>query len=357
MPGPKLGCCPYRPGVRSVRSPWHALLVLLLVACAFPGSVKPTVKIGLAAPFEGLYRDLGYEVLHAVRLAVRQCNEAGGVGGRYLVELVALNDLNEPHEAAMQARELAADPGVLGAVGGWSPETQQAARPEYERLGLALLAPSYVPEVLAAEAARVAVSELGIQQAAIICAEHAQHVALGRALASELGARDISVDSFCPGVPADWIEATGLGSAGFGRLLFVAADTPTSASWVQQARKAGFEGPVMGGPMVGSRLVPEIAGDASDGVLFVSAMPSASADPAFIEAYQGLSTGAPPGPLATWAFGATRHLLAALEEASATETRPTRRGVAEAISARPIGEVAVHVYRIEGADPFVPPGY
>jgi hypothetical protein len=118
-----------------------AWCALLLASCTFPGSVKPTIKIGLSAPFEGLYRDLGYEVLHAVRLAVRQRNEAGGVGGRYLVELVALNDFNEAEEAARQAREMAVDPGILGVLGGWSPDVARAAAPEYERLGLAFLAP------------------------------------------------------------------------------------------------------------------------------------------------------------------------------------------------------------------------
>jgi len=118
-----------------------ATCTLLLAACTFPGSVKPTVKIGLAAPFEGLYRDLGYEALHAVRLAVRQRNEAGGVGDRYLVEFVALNDFNEPVEAVQQAREMIADPGVLGVLGGWSAATARAAAPEYGRLGLAFLSP------------------------------------------------------------------------------------------------------------------------------------------------------------------------------------------------------------------------
>ena len=69
---------------------WAGLCSLLLAACSLSGSVKPTVKIGLAAPFEGLYRDLGYEALHAVRLAVRERNAEGGVGQCYLVELVAL---------------------------------------------------------------------------------------------------------------------------------------------------------------------------------------------------------------------------------------------------------------------------
>jgi ABC-type branched-subunit amino acid transport system substrate-binding protein len=103
--------------------------------------VKPTVKIGLSAPFEGLHRDLGYEVLHAVRLAVRQRNDSGGIDEYYLVELVALNDFNEAEEAMLQAREMDVDPGILGVLGGWSPGTARAAGPEYERLGLAFLAP------------------------------------------------------------------------------------------------------------------------------------------------------------------------------------------------------------------------
>jgi ABC-type branched-subunit amino acid transport system substrate-binding protein len=117
------------------------LIVALLAACSFPGSVKPTVKVGLSAPFEGLHRDLGYEVLHAVRLAVRQRNAMGGVGERYLVEFVALNDFGEAEAAVEQARKMAVDPGVLGVLGGLSSEAAQAAAPEYARQGLAFLTP------------------------------------------------------------------------------------------------------------------------------------------------------------------------------------------------------------------------
>jgi hypothetical protein len=115
--------------------------VALLAACRFPGSVKPTVKVGLSAPFEGLHRDLGYEVLHAVRLAVHQRNAMGGVGEQYLVEFVALNDFGEAEAAVEQARKMAVDPGVLGVLGGLSPEAARAAAPEYARQGLAFLMP------------------------------------------------------------------------------------------------------------------------------------------------------------------------------------------------------------------------
>jgi ABC-type branched-subunit amino acid transport system substrate-binding protein len=112
---------------------------LFLAACC--GNVKPTVKIGLSAPFEGRHRDLGYEVLYAVQLAVRERNDEGGVGSRYLVEMVALNDFNEPREAVAQAYEMYTDPDVLAVLGGWSPQAAAAAQPVYGQLGLAFLSP------------------------------------------------------------------------------------------------------------------------------------------------------------------------------------------------------------------------
>lgn len=118
------------------------LCLFLLAGCSFPGSVKPTVKIGLSAPFEGLYRDLGYEALYGARLAVRERNAAGGVGQRFLVELVALNDFNKADKAVEQARKMAVDPQILGVLGGLSAETASLAG-EYERLGLTYLTPNF----------------------------------------------------------------------------------------------------------------------------------------------------------------------------------------------------------------------
>jgi hypothetical protein len=126
-------------GLRTVAYAGSVLLCLLLLAgCSFPGSVKPTVKIGLSSPFEGLYRDMGYEALYGARLAVRERNAAGGVGQRFLVELVALNDFNEADKAVEQARKMAVDSQILGVLGGLSAETASLAG-EYERLGLTYL--------------------------------------------------------------------------------------------------------------------------------------------------------------------------------------------------------------------------
>jgi hypothetical protein len=43
----------------------------------------------------------------------------------------------------VQARKMAVDAGVLGVLGGWSPEVAAAVAPEYTRLTLAFLSPDF----------------------------------------------------------------------------------------------------------------------------------------------------------------------------------------------------------------------
>ncbi len=120
------------------RSSLLALLLFLgvLSACTV---TRPTVKIGLVAPFEGAYRSLGYAVIWAVRLAVREANAANSIAG-YGVELVALDDMGDATRAREQAAKLAADPQVLAVLGHWRVGPTEAAAPDYAAAGLPLLA-------------------------------------------------------------------------------------------------------------------------------------------------------------------------------------------------------------------------
>ncbi|MCP5097251.1 MAG: ABC transporter substrate-binding protein, partial [Chloroflexi bacterium] len=72
--------------------PSSFFLLFLLIGCA---SVAPVVKIGLVGPFEGQHRAVGYDVIYSARLAVREINAAGGIGG-HRVALVALDDSGDP---------------------------------------------------------------------------------------------------------------------------------------------------------------------------------------------------------------------------------------------------------------------
>jgi branched-chain amino acid transport system substrate-binding protein len=117
-----------------------ALALLLLTGCRawHPASVDPVLKIGLVAPFEGEQRFIGYDVIYSARLAVRQINEAGGVGG-YRLALVAYDDSTWPHEAEAVARALVIDQGVVAVLGHWNPETTAAAAMQYQSADLPFL--------------------------------------------------------------------------------------------------------------------------------------------------------------------------------------------------------------------------
>jgi ABC-type branched-subunit amino acid transport system substrate-binding protein len=120
-----------------------AFFLLLATACS---SSPPVVKIGLVAPFEGRERPVGYDTIYSARLAVRESNQAGGLGP-YRVALVALDDSGDPEMARETAASLAIDPGVVVVVGHWLPETTAAAVPVYAAAGLPLIAGGAPPFV------------------------------------------------------------------------------------------------------------------------------------------------------------------------------------------------------------------
>ena len=122
---------------------------ILLTACV---RTPPVVKVGLVAPFEGRYRDVGYDVIYSARLAVREINEAGGIGG-YRVALVALDDGGDPELAQDVARSLVVDPAVVAVVGHWRPETTAVAAPIYAEAGLFFIpgGESYDPMLLSTD--------------------------------------------------------------------------------------------------------------------------------------------------------------------------------------------------------------
>jgi len=111
------------------------LATLLAAGCA---AVKPVVKVGLVAPFEGRYRAVGYDAIYSARLAVREINAAGGIGGRR-VALVALDDRGDLELARQAAATLAVDPGVVAVVGHYLTDTTDSAADIYAKDNLPLI--------------------------------------------------------------------------------------------------------------------------------------------------------------------------------------------------------------------------
>lgn len=313
------------------------------------GSTQPVVKIGLVAPFEGLYRDLGYEALYAVKLAVRERNEAGGVGG-HMVELVALDDGNDPTQAPLQARKLMIDPDVMGVIGHFSDETALAAVDAYHRAGLALITSAAAnavteqgdPEIfrlyarnglLGAEAARYAVEELGVSRFAVLRGRDDLADAFIRR-AEQLGAEvalDANADfTFHVSRCCQW---TSLASA---ELIFFSGSAVEGGELIAQLRQAGIEAIFLGGSALDSPLFRQIGGEAVGGSLYITAAPkieSAAAFPAdFVSGYQALAVRL-PGSQAIVAYDAAGVLLEALDRAIASQGSPARQAVVAELGA------------------------
>jgi len=282
------------------------LALWLLTACA---TAPRTFKIGLAAPFEGLHRPLGYEALFAAKLAVQERNQAGGIEG-YHIELVALNDFDAPAEAAIQARALTADPDVLGAVGHLSSAATAAALPVYRQAGLAVSIPWPVSEsVFAANAGAVSVAAT-TEESATRLEQLMQQQGLkpGRPITDQSSAPPSSTP------------------------LYLAADGVTAAEII--VSRGQTTSPMFGQVDTGSPQLVQTAKAAANGFVFVSPGPNPADVEAtgFIEAYQKLA-GFPPGPRAALAYDATHILLDTIEQVMlSTKQLPTRAQIQTAIT-------------------------
>jgi ABC-type branched-subunit amino acid transport system substrate-binding protein len=260
------------------------VLSLLLSACI--SATRPVVKIALVAPFEGRYREVGYEVIYAVRLAVREANTNGGVAGSS-VELMAFDDSGDPEMAVAQARKAAADPQVVAALGHWRESTTLAAAPEYASAGLPLLATTSALN-LPASSFRLWLTE-AVYADALRPALH------------------------CP-LPCDSLE---------------------DLSWLlTQPLPATRKAIVAGPPVWGQPQFAQLAGDYAEAVHVITPapLPVDSSDPSFADRYRAISNGVEPRFNAVLAYDAARLLLEAIARDIQANGQPSRAGVAAALA-------------------------
>lgn len=273
--------------------PWTLVLgpcPLVLISCALCLAAcipvtRPVVKIGLVAPFEGRYRDVGYEVIYAVRLAVRETNAAGGLAG-YSVELLALDDSGDPDMAVAQARKTATDPQVVGVIGNWLDATTLAAAREYDLADIPLLATTSAPD-LPSSTFRLWLTEADLQAT--------------------------SPESLhCP-PPCDSLE---------------------NLDWLLKSAINNPQSTIIGPPLWGQMQFAKLAGPAAEGVQFISPapLPANSTDPTFADRYRAISNGVEPRAYAVLAYDATRILFDAIARDVKLNRQPTRAGVAAALA-------------------------
>jgi branched-chain amino acid transport system substrate-binding protein len=123
--------------------------LLILGACqggpGGSGGGKGTVKIGVDLPLSGNEVANGEPTLNGIKLAVKEANADGGVGG-YTVDLNIQDDavagVHNPDQGATNAGTLVADSSVVGMVGPFNSNVARAEIPVTNEGGLAQCSPA-----------------------------------------------------------------------------------------------------------------------------------------------------------------------------------------------------------------------
>lgn len=348
---------------RSTSARWFIILFVLggallsaLVACQAKPVWKGSVKIGLIVPFYGYDSGSANAAYFATKLALKERNESGGVGGQW-VELVALDDQNNREVAARRARELVLDPDIMGVIGHLSSDTALGAAPVYREAGLVAitlgatateLALSY-PEILrmapddalsATRALQTIAGRVKVRRIAVLHDASAGHSAAAEAFLAEAKRRKLDVAAVVQveKVQRDFAPFLQALSSNPPQLLVFVGDQFQAAAFARQVRASPFhdifkESRIL---IAGCASTPDfvkIGGEAANGVLHEEAVGlldtakqdrdgagTSEADTVgqFVAHYRSL-TGLSPTAYAFAAYDATVSLLSAMSKAAASD--------------------------------------
>lgn len=326
-----------------------AFLFLALSACQVRGT-RPIIKIGLSAPFSGFDESVGYSVIGAVRMAIRERNQGGGVAG-YSVELVALDDGNEPAMAAQRAREMIIDPAVMAVLGGFDDNAALAAVEEYRQAGMPFITlatsdrlssqPGTGPifRLLARQsdagrrAGEFASGTLHARRIAIVSdAESDQGLGDGFASAALAGGAAIVMRVQIERWQLDFAETMRQVAVASPDAIFFAGRAAEAGEFLKQARAAGIAATFLGGPGVDDVRLVQIAGPAAQAVYYTS-LGFALSQVADADLRERLSKAGlrPAGAYTVLAYDGTNIMLDALARAIKVNGKPTRQAVVQAL--------------------------
>jgi branched-chain amino acid transport system substrate-binding protein len=133
---------------------------VVMLAAAAPTAAQGTIKIAAGAPLTGALAKQGQEVANAVKLAVDEWNQKGGVLGKK-IEVLEADDQGNPQIGVAAAEKVVADGAVMGAVWGITSVTCIPASEILDRGNMILITPGCTnPKV----------TDRGLKSVARVCA-------------------------------------------------------------------------------------------------------------------------------------------------------------------------------------------
>jgi branched-chain amino acid transport system substrate-binding protein len=328
-------------------SGWGFLFVLAAIAVLVttPALAQESIKIGFFAPITGPAAADGASAQHAVELAVKEVNAAGGIKGKK-VELIVYDDRLNPQEAVAIANKLIEKDQVIGVVSGSYSGPTRVTAPIFAKAGVPMVAGyavhpdvtkagesnfrnGYLGTVEGAAAAELAVKTLKAKRIAVLSMDNDYGRELGdgfKARAEKLGATVVSYQAYkFPGEREFRPFLTRVKEAN-PDLLFACGYYNEGALITRQAKELGLKVPIVGTEGMDSPKFLELAGPAAEGLMITTNLDRDDSRPLvqnFLKNYrQAYSIDA--DMVGASSFDAFKILVAAIEKAGTDQKAITK---------------------------------
>jgi len=294
-----------------------AIMLLSMVLAACKPAAADTIKIGLNAELTGGIPVVGESCKNAAELAVKEVNDAGGleVGGKkYKIELM-VEDNEDKAESAAAATQKLVTAGVLAMIG---PNASRNAIPSSvvaESSKMPMISPwstnpkttvdattglpkqfvfraAFIDDFQGRVAARFAIDQLKTTKPAVlydVASEYNKGIAeFYKKTMEENGIQVVAFETYTTGDKDFSSQLTTIKESGADSLFLpnYYSEVPMQ---VQQARKLGFTGDIVGSDSWGNLELITLCGADCEGLFFTTHYATDIATPkaqAFISAYQ-----------------------------------------------------------------------
>jgi len=308
------------------------------------------IKIATQGPLSGAQAQFGSTARNGAELAVEQLAPQMGLTN---VMLRAEDDVADPTTGAARASDLVTDQDVMCVVGHINSGVALAALPTYQSANLIMISPANTSPRITEEfddtayrvvgrddvqgvvAADFVVDTLQAQNVFVVHDQSAYGEGLATVFQTRAQEKGATIAGFVGTAETAVFDAVLLQvQAANPDAIFFGGTYNVGGPFLRQLRDRGITAPVMGGDGMDSSTVAELAGDATQGLNYVSISGPASAYPEaaqFVEDYQS-AYNASGGYPALQAYDSTRACLTAVvDAANAANGRPTREQVKAAM--------------------------
>lgn len=309
-----------------------------------------SIVIGHFASMTGPQATFGISTDQAIRLAIKEKNDKGGVKGRK-IELVTIDDAGKQSEAATAVTRLINDHKAVAVLGEVASSLSLAGGPIAQKAKIPMISPSstnpdvtdvgdYIFRVCFLDDfqgwvdAKFAKDDLKATKAAILY-DQAQAYSSGLAdyfekAFKEMGGTIVTKQAYTGGNLEISSQLQSIKGAG-AQVVFLPGYYSDAGTIIRKAKEAGITVPFLGGDGWDSEELPKIAGDAINGHYFSNHYAPEEDRPevkGFVEAYKK-AYGKTPDGLAALGYDAALVLFDAMERAPSLDGKALREAIAQ----------------------------